>query len=1275
MKRFLFLFLLTGDVFGAIHTVQTAETTGPGSFPQALLEAASGDTILFELSDGSLSPVVVLPASLPSNTKNLLIEGNGVTLSGGTVRARTFHNAAGATVVFRRTHFTSGYLVNEGKLRLESCILSANRSPDGKGALWNNNGNLTVQACTFFENTSAHHGAAIYTEGDAAEAAFTGCLFLHNMSEEGISIFRASGKITSGGYNIFDYEAFKESDGFYHEADLSFPAYTSAEPVYWFSPVSFRVMQNYYTYFLARIALPLEDYPKTDFYGAPVQPVATMEGKAFSGAVQSLVKSQNGYVLHYILQGNDHLTVETSTGGKPDEDGLFPPGTIVLLKDKTPNAITLSWTVNGETRQPASLSEGLEVYMTGHQRVELTICRQRLVTQLGDDGEGSLRQALISMQDYDVVQFADGLKGKTISLKSKLPTLTNLSIRIEATELTLTGNDYPLLTFHGASATVQGIRFIPPQGSSHAGNNGAGEGGVVFNNGSELTLHSCIFSGHALAASGGDGGALYNAGGKMTVKACTFYNNTAFRGGAIYNTGELELEGNIFSANRAVAPDNGQTLFNTGRVMAAYNLYDTVSYGFSFDTKNRKIATMPFSPVSFELTPELSLTKFSPSSPYPATDYYGKALEASVYPGAVKQNHPVGFILTWEVFGQGQIELVEGPMPTVAHKLVPAESVITLRATPTGVGDERMICWEVNGRQTSQADNLTLTVRENTSVRAVFNRIYTVTTLTDNPNGGQGTFRNYLFTGWQADGDIIRFADDLAGKIFTLSTNLPPVTHKITVEGNGITFDGHNLSSPMLSVNTGAELTISRIRFTGCSLPETPACDGGTVFFNQGRLALNNCIFDDNHADAFAGGAIYSTGFLLATACTFYGNSAKKGGALCIAQGVSLTVGNLFCNNTAQTTADIYEALPLKNIHRLDQYLNESVIDPLTFIPNNADRLQVSYPDLASFGFPAIDFYHVLRNTRTTTSVGAAVLATAVSFDTHDGGVTSFPSRIVERGSFLNEPAPEIQRPDYLFEGWFEDSIGTYRWNFDLRPTTTDSLLLHAKWQSLRTAYVVTFRLANGQPDSLVYVLPSTGILAPPQDPLRPYYTFAGWFANQECTLPWDFQTLITSSTTIYAGWTPLSFQVTFEPSNGSPPIVLTTLYNSVLTPPAIIPIGLSSVIGWRDDTLSVAMWNFETMHVTSDTTLYAVWAPPLQTISLLHPAISLTPTVFTHFVRLQAAGGYQLAIFNAAGALLLSRKLDSDDDFIDTSAFSSGIYFFSLSYGKERILFKAIRP
>ena len=52
----------------------------------------------------------------------------------------------------------------------------------------------------------------------------------------------------------------------------------------------------------------------------------------------------------------------------------------------------------------------------------------------------------------------------------------------------------------------------------------------------------------------------------------------------------------------------------------------------------------------------------------------------------------------------------------------------------------------------------------------------------------------------------------------------------------------------------------------------------------------------------------------------------------------------------------------------------------------------------------------------------------------------------------------------------------------------------------------------------------STGDALKAREPAEPYregYTFAGWFADSQCSDPYDFDTPVTATKTIFAGWTP----------------------------------------------------------------------------------------------------------------------------------------------------------
>jgi hypothetical protein len=69
-------YTFTNDDFSA-YLVTTADDSGPGSLRQALADAPAGKTIQIALEPGS---VITLTSTL-SITKNLIIDGNGVTLT------------------------------------------------------------------------------------------------------------------------------------------------------------------------------------------------------------------------------------------------------------------------------------------------------------------------------------------------------------------------------------------------------------------------------------------------------------------------------------------------------------------------------------------------------------------------------------------------------------------------------------------------------------------------------------------------------------------------------------------------------------------------------------------------------------------------------------------------------------------------------------------------------------------------------------------------------------------------------------------------------------------------------------------------------------------------------------------------------------------------------------------------------------------------------------------------------------------------------------------
>jgi hypothetical protein len=200
-----------------------------------------------------------------------------------------------------------------------------------------------------------------------------------------------------------------------------------------------------------------------------------------------------------------------------------------------------------------------------------------VVTTAEDDGEGSLRQAILNanaMEGPASITFdtEEGPFGppQTITLDRKLPEL--------AGELTIDGNfegflwqakgvivsgDGRLPVFRvGAGATVNlrhltiadgrgreggGIRNLGKlviRGATFLDNEARRDGGAIANSGGSVTVINSTFAGNRAESSGGG---LANLSGQATVTNCTFSENSADQGGAVYNDGRLLLRNTILA--------------------------------------------------------------------------------------------------------------------------------------------------------------------------------------------------------------------------------------------------------------------------------------------------------------------------------------------------------------------------------------------------------------------------------------------------------------------------------------------------------------------------------------------------------------------------------------------------------------------------------------------------------------------------------------------------------------------------------------------------------
>jgi predicted outer membrane repeat protein len=630
--------------------VTNTGNNGPGSLREVLAAAGNGDGIILPAGE-----TITLTSPLDPITKSFIIEGKGATLtqSGFTPSDTSqllYINSTGAEVHISRLHFkggrarTNGAAINNtGKLTLESCIFSDNRTraetstPLG-GAIYTsgniNTSYLTVSGCTFYGNTTMgrltgiSRGGAIYRQNGVV--TLTGNVFWGNTAiESSVVYFSSSAGATTNGYNISDKASGRDSTlGSGWTFDLLTDIQAASLPI---SPISFKPINGGEA--LTHISIRPADYPTTDFYGTPIP-----SENAAAGAIQ-MATAEADYFLDYAPTGPGTVT---AAGLIMDNDGLISNDKVVTLTAQAnTNGTFRHWTVNGVEAEEQSLPNKLAVTMDGHKVVRAVF--YIVVTDTGNSGPGTLRDALESVDGGSGIVLP---ANETITLTSSLDPITK-SLVIEGNGATLTQNSLSrLLSIDNNYAEVRISRL------HFRGGRATSSGAAINNTGGELTLESCIFSDNRTTSATATGGAIYSIIGintnsaSLAVSGCTFYENTAGttggRGGAIYvGNGTATLTGNIFWGNSAAQ----RSVVYGSPASGGYNVSDkadgpdnTTGSGWDFVTGDT-----PLSEVNFDADFRPSHTDLPaiPSPPvgnpnlFPLRYFDGTIREAGSAPGAM----------------------------------------------------------------------------------------------------------------------------------------------------------------------------------------------------------------------------------------------------------------------------------------------------------------------------------------------------------------------------------------------------------------------------------------------------------------------------------------------------------------------------------------------------------------------------------------------------------------------------------------------------------------
>ena len=225
-----------------------------------------------------------------------------------------------------------------------------------------------------------------------------------------------------------------------------------------------------------------------------------------------------------------------------------------------------------------------------------------------------------------------------------------------------------------------------------------------------------------------------------------------------------------------------------------------------------------------------------------------------------------------------------------------------------------------------------------------------------------------------------------------------------------------------------------------------------------------------------------------------------------------------------------------------------------------------------------------------------SVMIYTVAFDSNGGELTSNSTQNILSGDQAIAPS-NPKREGCIFTGWYTEPECLNLYDFNNQ--VVDSFALYAGWA--RIEYTIVFDSNGGEfyGNTSETILSGDKVMVPALEPSKIYCSFTGWYTESECINLYDFNTPVTSSFTLYAGWIVSNYPVIFNANGGyfenEDNYRITEKEISVLTGEKVSELkqpstdGVYDFTGWYTEPECVNLYNFNTP-VTSSFTLYAGW-------------------------------------------------------------------------------------
>jgi hypothetical protein len=865
--------LLEARTLPSTLTVLNTNDSGPGSLRQDILDAAPGDTILFQ---PGLSGTISLGNTL-NITKDLTIAGPG----GGLVAVSGNHAVGDFSVAAGVNVSISGLTIADGKATvLGNLVLGGGTLGGGIYNL----GTLTISGCTLTDNSATQRGGGIYSSGTLT---VSNCTFTDNT---------ASGSIYCGGGGIYnDLATLTVSNSTFTNNSTTALAQSQAGGIFDAQTVSDCIFSG-----------------NSATFGGAIADAGTLSNCTFSNNHAS---SSGGAV-----QGAEAITTCTFSDNSSGGDGgaVVGAATIVSSTFVGNSAATAGGAVNasgslaisGSTFTDNRASTGGAVSSGGVISGSSLAINNSAFTGNTASGFGG---AIFNGPDFSF----DSIPLATASNCTFAGNTALDGGGIFNTDATLALSNS---TFAGNSASEFGGAIFSGHGSSPDST-------------SLVTANNCTLADNTAL----DGGGIFTAdnpnapGTVRTILANTIVaDNHALNDFDIFGTVAAsfcliqDLSGILF------ASDSGNNITGRDPLLGSLGDYggptqtlpllpgspaiDSGSNALAVDPATNLPLTTDQREAGFDRivngTVDIGAFEFTPpapsSSPVNITPRVPTASEAPVTAGVFRVSR------SGDLTGDLAVNLTIDPASTADSYTLSGGSVSVNGSNVTLVIPDGQSYVDVSvtpdanaSGEADAAENLTLDLASNSSIQATVRIAASGTLVTNTNDSGEGSLRQAILNVDAGVGHTITFAPGVSGTIM-LASALPALTQDVQMIGPGanlLTVSGAD-QSRIFWISSGVRATIS-----GLTIAHGFAVAGGGGIGNVGTLTIDGCTFSNDAASANlagygSGGAVWSEGTLTVSDCTFASNTANdsiaggNGGGI-YSLGTLTVTGATFSDNTA----------------------------------------------------------------------------------------------------------------------------------------------------------------------------------------------------------------------------------------------------------------------------------------------------------------------------------------------------------------------------------------